>query len=99
MLVKKPPIAFLVRVADIAPRNVAANAEMIEFRFMRAQTNFDVAQALAERQLRESHAEILIEMREGFGRIVRRIPRDTTAKCVQRKKIHKLRENQFADEH
>jgi hypothetical protein len=35
---------------------------MIEFGVLRAQTNFDVAQAFAKRQLRKRHAQILIQM-------------------------------------
>jgi hypothetical protein len=62
--------AFLVGVSQIAPRDVPENAEMIEFGFLRAQTIFDVAQALAEGQLRKSHAQKLIQMRKGFGWIV-----------------------------
>ena len=37
---------------------------MIEFGLVSAQTGFDVAQTLAVCQLREGHAEKLIEMRE-----------------------------------
>ncbi len=37
------PVAFFVRIAQIAPRDVPTNAEMIDFGFVRAQTDFDIA--------------------------------------------------------
>ena len=57
-----PPVALLVRVGEIAPRDVPANAKMIKFGFLRAQTDLDVAQTFAERQLCERHAQKLIQM-------------------------------------
>ena len=93
------PVAFLVGIGQIAARDVTANAEMVKFGLVRAQANFDVTQALAEGQLREGHAQILIQMGERFCGVVRRVTRDAATKCVQRKKIHQLRENKFADVH
>src|SRR5271169_6137964 len=60
------PVAFLVGIGQIAARDVTANAEMVKFGLVRAQANFDVTQALAEGQLREGHAQILIQMGERF---------------------------------
>ena len=93
------PVAFLVGIGQTAARDVTANAEMVKFGLVRAQANFDVTQALAEGQLREGHAQILIQMGERFCGVVRRVTRDAATKCVQRKKIHQLRENKFADVH
>jgi hypothetical protein len=50
------PIAFLVGVGQIAARHMTANAEMVKFGLVRAQTNLDVTETLAEGQLREGHA-------------------------------------------
>jgi hypothetical protein len=94
-----PPVAFLVGVSQIASCDVAADTEVIEIGFLRAQTNVDVAQALAEGQLGKGHAQKLIQMRKSLGGVVRRISRHATTKCVQRQKIHELRENQFTDKH
>ena len=45
-------------------RETAANPQVIELGLLRAQARFDVAQALAISQLREGHAEKLVEARE-----------------------------------
>ena len=41
----------------------------------------------------------MIEMRKGFGRIIRWVTRNATPERMKWKKIHKLGENQFADGH
>src|SRR5450756_1089139 len=56
------PVALLVGIGQIAACDVPANTEMIEFGLLRAQTDFDVAQALTKRQLRKRHAQVLIQM-------------------------------------
>ncbi len=58
------PVARFVGVGERAPGGVATNAQMIESGLVSAQTGFDVAKALAVRQLREGQAEKLIEMRK-----------------------------------
>jgi hypothetical protein len=58
---------------------VSANAKVIEFALLGAQTDLDVTQTFAERQLGERHAQILIEVREGFGRVARWITRHAAA--------------------
>jgi hypothetical protein len=73
------PVAFLVGIGQIAARDVTANAEMVKFGLVRAQANFDVTQALAVGQLREGHAQILIQMGERFCGVVRRVTRDAAA--------------------
>src|SRR5665811_1959204 len=52
------PVALLVGIGQIAACDVPANTEMIEFGLLRAQTDFDVAQALTKRQLRKRHAQV-----------------------------------------
>ena len=56
---------------------------MVELGLMGAQTGFDVAQAFAVGQLREGHAEKLIEVRKCFGGIFGRVTLHTAAKCVE----------------
>lgn len=58
------PVARFVGVGECAPGDVASNAQVIEFGLVSAQTGFDVAKALAIRQLREGQAEKLAEMRK-----------------------------------
>jgi hypothetical protein len=72
---------------------------MVKFGFVRAQADFDVAQALAKRQLRERHAQKLIEVRKSLGWITRRVSGYAAAKRVERQKVHELGEDQFAGEH
>ncbi len=62
-------VALLVGIGQCALGNIASYAQVIELGLMGAQAGFDVAQALAVSQLRECHAEKLIEMRKSFGRI------------------------------
>lgn len=70
------PVALFVGIGQRGPGNPATDAEMEQFGLMGAQTGFDVAQALAIGQLRESHAKELIEMRESLGWILGRKPPD-----------------------
>ena len=93
------PVTLLVRIGQGAAGDVSADAEVIEFALLGAQTHFDVAQAFTERQLRECHAEILVEVREGFGRVARWITCHAAAERVEGEEVHKLGEDQFADGH
>ena len=69
------PVARFVGVGECAPGDVASNAQMIEFGLVSAQTGFDVAKALAARQLREGQAEKLIEMRKLESEVWRKLNR------------------------
>jgi len=55
------PIACLVGVGQRAFGDSASNAHVIEFALHRAQAGLDVAEALAIRHLRKTHAEELIQ--------------------------------------
>jgi len=66
---------------------------------LHTQTRFDVAQALAIGQLREGHAEVLIETREPLDLVLAGIPRDAAVKRVQRQMLHHLREYELAQVH
>lgn len=90
------PIAGFVGIGQRALGNMTAYAQVVEFGLMGAQAGFDVAQALAVSQLRESHAEKLVEMRKSLGRIFGRIPLYAAAKCVKGQVRHELREYQLA---
>ena len=58
------PVAHRVGIGQGVARDAAANAHVIELARLRSQTRFDVAQALAIGQLRERHAQELIEAGE-----------------------------------
>lgn len=76
-------IALLVGIGQRAAGDVAPDAQVVKLGLMRTQAGLDVAQAFAISQLREGHAEELIEMRERLGRIFGRIALHTAAKRVK----------------
>ena len=65
-----PPVARGVRVGQSIARDLAANPHVVELLGLRAQTRFDVPQALAKRQLRKRHAQILVHAREALDLVV-----------------------------
>jgi hypothetical protein len=93
------PIAHGVRMGQGVARDLSANAEMIELGLLRAQTSFDVAQALAISQLRESHAKKLVPTREALQFEVALIAFDAAVKRFGRKKVHQLCKDRFARIH
>ncbi len=93
------PVACLVGIGQGAAGNTATNAQVIELCGMRAQASLDVAQAFAVGQLRESHAQELIEVREAECRVATRILLYAASKVVQRQVIHQLGEHQFSSMH
>lgn len=93
------PIALLVGIGQGAARNATTNAQVIELGRVGAQAGFDIAQALAERQLRERHAQELIEVREAEGWIPAGVPGHTAPERVQWQVIHQLGEHQHSRMH
>jgi gluconate kinase len=64
-----------------------------------AQAGFDVAQALAVRELREGHAQILVEAGEALDLVFASVTCNVATKRMQGKMIHYLRKNQLACVH
>ena len=93
------PVATLVGIRQCALGNAAANAQMVELGGMGAQTSLDVAQAFPVGQLREGHAQKLIEMRKSERRITPRVLVHATPKSVQWQMIHELSEYQLSRMH
>ena len=58
------PVAHVVGIGQRIARHRGANAQVVELGALRAQAGFDVAQTLAIGQLRERHAQELIQTRE-----------------------------------
>jgi hypothetical protein len=58
----------------------------------RAQARFDVAETLAKRELRERHAEKLVEARERTRSSIAAIPPDAPIELRLRQKVHQLSE-------
>lgn len=93
------PVAVLVGVGQRALGNAAAYAQMVELGGMRAQTGLDVAQAFPVSQLREGHAQELIEVRESERRIAPRVFCHASSEGVQRQMIHQLGKHQLSRRH
>ena len=93
------PVAHRVRIGQGIAGDAAADAHVIELALLRSQARFDVAQALAIGQLRERHAEVLIETRECFDFVLAPATRDATTKRRQWQMLHNLREHQLAYVH
>jgi hypothetical protein len=64
---------------------------VIEFALMRAQTGFDIAKALSISELRERHAEVLIETTEAFDISFALVALHTTPERMHWKVVGHLR--------
>jgi hypothetical protein len=93
------PIALLVGLGKGAARNAPTQAQVIELGRLAAQTGFDVAQALAMRELREGHAQELIDAGEALDVSLAAILRHQSAKSLPRHVLHQLSEHQSAGVH
>ncbi len=72
---------------------------MIELGLLGAQTDFDVAQAFPIGELREGHAQLLIEAREALEFVLSVIACDAPTEGVHGQVIDYLRENGLAGGH
>ena len=82
------PVASCVGVGQGVARHRAAETQVIKFGGLSTQTGFDVAQALAKRQLRKGHAEVLIQTSETLDLVMSPISRHTATKRRQRQMLH-----------
>ena len=87
-----PPVAILVGLGQSVSGDGSPKAEVVEFRFYGIQTRFDIAQALAIGQLRERHAEELIEARETPNATISLVLSDATAELTLGQAVHELGE-------
>jgi hypothetical protein len=90
------PVAHGVGVGERIACNHRSKTEVIQLGALGAQTRLDVAQALSKRQLRECHAQELIQTGERLDLAFPAIPSHTPTKRRQRKVLHQLREDQLA---
>ncbi len=93
------PVSNRIRIGQRVARYRAAKAHVVELGGLAAQTRFDVAQTLAIGQLRERHAQKLIETSEVFDLVLSVVASDTSAESGQRQVQHHLRKNKFARVH
>jgi hypothetical protein len=89
------PVVDFVGVGQRGPRHTAANADMVEFVAQRAQTGFDVAQAVTVSQLCECHCQILVPAGEASLSCISVVTRQATAKLAVGKKADQLRKRWF----
>jgi uroporphyrinogen decarboxylase len=89
-----PPVALLVGIGQGASRDTATYAQMEELGLMGAQAQLDVAQALAPGQLREGHAQELVEARKALHVALAAVLAHGTTEGRQRKLIHQLRKDE-----
>ena len=90
---RDPPVARLVRIGERAAGHAAPDPHVVEARAHRAETGLDVAQALAEGQLREREAEELVETREVADFVLALVAGDAGVELRQREERHDLRED------
>jgi hypothetical protein len=93
------PIAHLVGVGERVTSDRGAQPHVVQLGALRPQAGFDVAQALAVGQLREGHAEILVEAAELLDPVVAVIARHAPSEGVERQVVHDLREDELAGIH
>ena len=72
---------------------------MIKFGLHRTQAGFDIAKTLSVSQLRECHAQELIETRKASHSVVSTIKSDAFVELVFGKEVYQLRENDSIDVH
>jgi len=94
-----PPVPRRVRIGQGVARDLAANPHVVELLALRAQTRFDVPQALAKRQLRNRHAQKLILTGEALDLMVAPIPRHASLQGLLGKVFHEPRKYQFPRMH
>jgi len=93
------PVAHFVGIGQGAARNPTLDAHVVELIRLSTQTRLDIAQALAVGQLREGHAQILIDTGERLDLVFSAVARNATTKRGQRQMLRDLREHEFAQVH
>jgi hypothetical protein len=72
---------------------------VVQLVFLSTQARFDIAQTLAEGELRKGHAEVLVETGECLRVTVAVVARHTAPESVHRQMVDDLRENEPAGVH
>jgi len=93
------PVPALVRVGEGGSGDVSSDAHVVQLVFLSTQARFDIAQTLAEGELRKGHAEVLVETGEGLRVTVAVVARHTAPEGVNRQMVDDLRENEPAGVH
>jgi len=91
-----PPIPHLVGFRKGTAGNLAADAHVVEFVVLCPEADLDVSQALAIRQLSESHNAELVQTAEVLDAVIALVPRHATLKGFQWHEVHDLGEHKRA---
>ena len=93
------PVAVLVGLGQGGSGDPSPDAHVIQLGANGSQARLDVAQTLPERQLREDHAEKLIEAGELLDLVLSSIPADSLSEIVHGDMLEQLREDGLAVVH
>src|SRR5919108_3015774 len=93
------PVANLIGIGQSVPRNLTANAHMVELGWRRSQTRLDISEALSKRQLGKGQGEKLIPARKALDFVIALVTLYTAAKFVRGNKVHQLSKDCFAAIH
>jgi len=94
-----PPVVGLVGIGQRGPRDLAAEAPVIELALNGAKARFDVAETLAEGQLSKSETKKLIDAGKASEFVIAAVPRNAFVELVGREVIHQLGEDDAAAVH
>lgn len=93
------PVSLLVGIGDCRTRYLAADTHVVQLLLLGSEARFDVSQTFPVGELRECHAEILIEAGKTLYLEVALVPCHALPKGADRHEVHNLRENEFASIH
>ena len=93
------PWPLFVGMGQRAARNRAAKSHSVKLGGARAQTDFDVTQALAIGQLRKGEAEKLIPAGKALHFVVAAMTDHDPVKSLRMNPVHELGENHFGQRH
>jgi len=96
---KDSPVAVLVGLRQGGSGDPAPDAHVVELSPDGPQAGFDVPQAFAKSQLREGHAEELVETGEFLDLVLPAVSVDAFSEFVNRKELDQLREDGSAGVH
>lgn len=93
------PVAVLVGLGQGGAGDVAANAHVVELALLRPQAGLDIAQAVAVGELRERHAQELVETREALDFVMPAVTLHAAVKSLHRQVVGDLREDDLTFVH
>jgi hypothetical protein len=93
------PVSRLVGIGQRRTLDLLLHAHVVELGRLRREADFDVAQALAIRQLCEGHHAELIGTCHGLYVAIAVIAIDDAMEGLPREKVHELSEQRLADVH